>query len=154
MAGRYSGAFTRSAEVMEIPIKGGSFMMYTRIIRPTILMMTVALGSIAWGVQMPPSINNDRDLKSALKAAKTPEDHERIAAYYKAKGERLNAEAAEYQEAAMTYRNGPVVKNLTAPNTAARYEYIAEGLREEAKTNRKLAASQAQMAKDAERAFK
>jgi hypothetical protein len=120
----------------------------------TILMMTLALGSIAWGMQKPQSINNDRDLRSALKAAKTPEDHERIAAYYKAKSERLNTEAAEYQEAAMTYRKGPVVKNLPAPNTAARYEYIAEGFREEAKANRKLAASQEQMARDAAQAFK
>jgi hypothetical protein len=125
--------------------------MYTRITCQTLLMMTLALGSIAWGVQMPQSINNDRDLRSALKAAKTPEDHERIAAYYKAKSEKLNDKAVEYQEAAMTYRNGPVVKNITAPNTAARYEYIAERFREEARTNRKLAALQQQMAKDAAR---
>ena len=61
--------------------------MYTRITCQTLLMMTLAFGSIAWGVQMPQSINNDRDLKSALKAAKTPEDHERIAAYCKVKAE-------------------------------------------------------------------
>jgi hypothetical protein len=54
----------------------------------------------------------------------------------------------------MNFRKGPVVKNIAAPNTAARYEYIAEGYREEAKANRKLAASHAQMAKDAAQAFK
>jgi len=120
----------------------------------TLLTMTLAFGSIAWGMQMPQSINNDKDLKSALKAAKTPEDHERIAAYYKAKSERLETEAAEYEQAAASCRNGPVVKNLTAPNTAARYDYIAEGFHEKAKANRKLAASQEQMAKDAEQAFR
>ena len=128
--------------------------MYTRITCQTLLMMTLAFGSIAWGVQMPQSINNDKDLKSALKAAKTPEDHERIAAYYKAKAERLDAQAAGYEQAAATYRNGPVVKNLTAPNTAARYESMAKRLREEAQSNRELAASQEQMAKDAEQASK
>lgn len=128
--------------------------MYTRITCQTILMMTLVLGSIAWGLQMPQAINNDRDLRSALKAAKTPEDHERIAAYYKAKSERQNAEAAEYQQLATTYRNGPVVKNLAAPNTAARYEYIAEEYREAAKVSRKLAASHEEMAQSAEQAFK
>jgi len=128
--------------------------MFKRITCQTLLMMTMALGSIAWGVQMPQSIHNDRDLRSALKAAKTPADHERIAAYYKAKAERLSAQAADYQEAAMTFRKGPVVKNLTAPNTAARYEYIAEGFREQAKTNRQLWKSQEQMARDAVQGFK
>jgi hypothetical protein len=124
------------------------------MIGQTLLVMTLAFGSIAWGIQMPQSIHNDKDLKSALKAAKTPEDHERIAAYYKAKSEKLETAAAEYQDAAMNFRKGPVVKNIAAPNTAARYEYIAEGYREEAKANRKLAASHAQMAKDAAQAFK
>jgi hypothetical protein len=128
--------------------------MKTRITCQTLLVMTLALGSIALGVQMPQSINNDRDLRSALKAAKTPEDHERIAAYYKAKSERLSDQAVEYQQAAMAYRKSPVVKNLTAPNTAARYEYIAEEFREEAKANRKLAASHEQMARDAVQAYK
>ena len=126
--------------------------MYTRITCQTILMMTLVLGSIAWGVQMPHYITNDRDLKSALKAAKTPADHERIAAYYDAKADRLNAEAAEYEQAAAAYRNGPVVKNLTAPNTAARYDSIAKRLRREAQSNRELAASHAQLATTAEEA--
>ena len=124
--------------------------MYKRITCQALLMMTLALGSIAWGVQMPQSINNDRDLKTALKAAKTPQDHERIAAYYKAKAESLDSQAAGYEQAAATYRNGPVVKNLMAPNTAARYEAMAKGYRQEAQSNRELAASQEQMAQNPE----
>ena len=112
----------------------------------TLLMMTLAFGSIAWGVQMPQYVMNDRDLRSALKAAKTPEDHERVAAYCQFKAERLDAKAAGYEEAARAYRNEPVVKNLTAPNTAARYESIAKRLRQEAQSNRELAASHEQMA--------
>ena len=97
---------------------------------------------------MPQSINNDRDLKTALKAAKTPQDHERIAAYCKAKAESLDLQAAGYEQAAATYRNGPVVKNIMAPNTAARYEAMAKGYRQEAQSNRELAASQEQMAQN------
>jgi hypothetical protein len=117
-----------------------------------LLMMTLALGSIAWGVQMPQAINNDKDLKSTVKAAKTPGDHERIAAYSTAKAERLNAEAAGYEQAAASYRNGPVVKNLMAPNTAARYDSMAKGFRQEAQSSRELAASNERMAQDATRA--
>jgi len=126
--------------------------MYTRISCQTLLTMLLALGSIAWGVQMPSWIGNDRDLKSALKAAKTPEDHERIAAYYAVKAERQEAAAADYEKAAAAIRSGPVVKNLTAPNTAARYEYIAKEFREAARSNRQLAAAHERIARNAEQA--
>ncbi len=119
--------------------------MYKRMTCQTLLMVILAFGSIAWGAGMSQSINNDKDLKSALKAARTPEDRERIATYCNAKADSLDAEAAGYEQAAETYRNGPVVKNLTAPNTAARYEGIAKGFREEAQANRELAASQRQI---------
>ena len=128
--------------------------MKTRITCQTLLVMTLALGSMAWGVQMPRYITNDRALRSALKAAKTPEEHERIAAYCQVKADRLDAEAAEYEQDAAAYRNGPVVKNLTAPNTAARYEAIAKRLRQEAESSRELAASHEQIANNAEEAAK
>jgi hypothetical protein len=117
-------------------------------------MMTLAWGSIAWGLQMPQAINNDRDLMVALKAAKTPENHLCIAAYYKTMAESLDSQAAGYEQAAATYRNGPVAKNITAPNTAARYESMAKGYRQEARSNREMAASQERMAKDTEDASK
>jgi hypothetical protein len=111
-------------------------------------MMTLAFGSVAWGVRMPQSINNDKDLKAALKAARTPEDHERIATYCKVEAETLDAEAAAYEHAAKTYRKGPVVKNVTAPNTAARYDSIAKRLREKAQADRELAASGAKLPRE------
>ena len=114
--------------------------MYTKRICQVLLMMTLAFGGIAWAVQMPLYITNEKDLRSALKAATTPEDHERIAAYYGVKADRLDAQAAEYEADARAYRNGPVVKNLTAPNTAARYEAIAKRLRQEAQSSRERAA--------------
>lgn len=128
--------------------------MKTRMTCQALLMMTLAFGSIAFGVQMPQAINNDKDLRSALKAAKTPEDHARVAAYYKAKAESLDARAAGYEQAATSYRNAPVVKNLTAPNTAARYDSMVKEFRQEAQYNRELMASQEKMAKNAELASK
>ena len=119
--------------------------MYRRITCQTFLIMTMAFGSVAAGVQMPQSINNDKDLKSAFKAARTPEEHERIATYLAAKADRLDPQAAGYEQAAAAYRNGPVVKNITAPNTAARYESLAKEFHEEAQANREQAASQRQI---------
>ena len=129
-------------------------MMSTRMICQTLLVMSLTLGSMAWGVQMPQTINNDRDLKAALKAAQSPEDHERIAVYYQEKADRLDAEATGYERMAESSRNGPVVKNITAPNTAARYDAIAKELRNQAESNRVLAASQDKKARDAEQASK
>jgi hypothetical protein len=111
------------------------------------LVMTLAMGSIAFGVTMPQSINSDKDLKTALKAAKTPEDHARIAAYYRAKADGLDAQATGYEQAAQNLRSGPAVKNISSPTTAAHYEYTAKEFREQAQNTRALAESQGQMAR-------
>ena len=128
--------------------------MKTRMTCQVLLIMTLALGSIAWGVQMPQAINKAKDLKTALKAAKTPEDHQRIAAYYKTKAESLDSQAAGYEQAAANARNAPVVKYIMAPNTAARYEAMAKEYRHEAQSNREMASSQELMAKNPEVASK
>ena len=128
--------------------------MKSRITCQALLMMTLVFGGSVFGVQMPKAINNDKDLKSALKAAKTPEDHARIAAYCKAKAEGLDAQATGYEQAAAAYRNAPNVKNLMSPTTPGRYEYMAKGLREEARSNREMAALHEQMARDTMQASK
>ena len=128
--------------------------MSTRTTCKTLLVMSLALGSVAWGANMPQSINTSKDLKSALKAARTPEDHERIAAYYQAKADKLDAQATGYEQAAQSVRNGPVVKNIMAPNTAARYESLAKGYRTDAQSYRQLEDSQEQMAKTSLQASK
>ena len=58
----------------------------------------------------------------------------------------------KYPEAAAAYRNGSNVKNLMSPTTPGRYEYMAKELREEARSNRQLAAAHEQMAKNATQA--
>lgn len=128
--------------------------MKTKMTCQVLLMMTLAFGSIAWSVGMPQTINTDKDLKVALKSAKTPEDHVRIAAYYKAKAASLDSQAAGYEQAAASYRGRPIAKNLMAPNTVAHYEAIAKGYRHDAGSNRELAESQEQMAKNTEVASK
>ena len=77
-----------------------------------------------------------------LMASAEPSDHLKLARYYRDKAEGLDAQAAGYEQAATAFRQGQIVKNLMAPNTAAQYESIAKRLREQAAANRDHAVSQ------------
>jgi hypothetical protein len=81
--------------------------------------------------------------------ARTSEDHLVIARFYRAQATSLDEDAAGYELAASNLRNGPEVKNFVAPATGARLEFAAKRFREEAKTERALAASHENMAKAA-----
>jgi hypothetical protein len=87
-----------------------------------------------------------REAKKLAATAETRADHLKLAAYYKAQADKLNGQDAGYEQAAATYRHGPFVKNLMAPNTPGRYEFYAKSFREGANSNLKLAASHDQMA--------
>ena len=88
----------------------------------------------------------NREAKRLAATAETNSDHLRVAEFYTAKADRLEAQAVGYEEAAASYRNGPMVKNLMSPTTPGRYEFFAKELRAEAKSNRALAASHERMA--------
>lgn len=90
-----------------------------------------------------------REVRKLTATAESAEDHLKIARYYRTKADGLDAQAAAYEETAATYRHGPLVKNRMAPTTPARYDFSAKGFREEAKSNRALAVSHEQMAKNA-----
>ena len=90
-----------------------------------------------------------REVKRLTLTAKSADDRLTIAHYYEAEADRLDSLGDGYEEAAAEYRHNPGPKNLVSPTTAARYDYLAKGFREEAKSDRILAASQEQMAKSA-----
>jgi hypothetical protein len=90
-----------------------------------------------------------KEVKHLTLTAKSAEDHLTIAHYYEAEADRLDSLGAGYEEAATGYRHNPTAKNLMSPTTAAHYDYLAKGFREEAKSDRILAATQEQMAKNA-----
>jgi hypothetical protein len=90
-----------------------------------------------------------KEVKRLTLTAKSAQDHLTIAHYYEAEADRLDSLGAGYEEAAAGYRHNPTAKNLMSPTTAAHYDYLAKGFREEAKSDRTLAASQEQMAKQA-----
>ncbi|MDP8990625.1 MAG: hypothetical protein M3N41_11175 [Acidobacteriota bacterium] len=89
-----------------------------------------------------------REVKRLTLTAESAEDHLNIARYYEAEADKLEAQAAGYEETVASYRRNPAPKNLMSPTAAAHYEYQARGFREEAKADRTLAASQEQMAKN------
>lgn len=89
-----------------------------------------------------------KELKKLAAAARTAEDHLKLAQYYKTEANRLNAEAAAYETAAADYRKGPMVKNLIAPTAPANLEYSAKGFRQEAQSNRERAALHELMARN------
>lgn len=90
-----------------------------------------------------------KEVKKLLASAKSPEDHLKLADYYKTQADWLDAEGAQYEKAAAEARSAPQAKNLVAPTTASRYEEAAHKFRKEAETDRALAASQREMAKAA-----
>lgn len=89
-----------------------------------------------------------REVKKLTAAATSREDHLRIAGYYRVESDKLDAEAMGYKQAAAALRHGPVVKNLMAPNTPARYEYFAKEFLQEAQSDRRRAALHEGMAED------
>lgn len=92
---------------------------------------------------------NGRDAQKLAAIAESAADHLKLARYYGIKANELYAKGAAYEQTAATYRNGPFVKNLMAPGTPARFEYVAKLAREEAASSRALSESHEQMAKDA-----
>jgi hypothetical protein len=91
------------------------------------------------------------DAKRLAATAESNTDYLKLAAYYTTLADKLDAEAAAYENAAAVLRHGPVVKNLMSPITPARYNYFAKGLRDQARSNRALATSHDQkVAADAE----
>ena len=90
-----------------------------------------------------------REVKRLTLTAKSAQDHLTIAHYYESEADRLDSLGAGYEEAAAGYRHNPTAKNLMSPTTAGRYDYLAKGFRNEAKSDRILAAKQEQMAKTA-----
>jgi hypothetical protein len=87
------------------------------------------------------------DVKKLTATANSPEDHLRLARYFRTEANCLAEQAAGYEEAAAKLRNAPAVKNFVAPTTAARYALAANTFREEAKANLAIAASHEEMAK-------
>lgn len=98
-------------------------------------------------------IISKKELKTLLTTAKTPADHQKIAAYYRHEAQRLRQSAKEHQEWAEIYAKAPAGAESKHPemtNGAPHCEKWADLEEQEAKEADALAAAHADMAKAAE----
>ena len=89
-----------------------------------------------------------KQVKRLAASAESVADHMKLANYFRAEANALEARATAYETAAAALRNGPMVKNLTAPTTPGRYEFTAKGFRDEARLDRSEAAAHEEMARE------
>ena len=93
-----------------------------------------------------------KELKSAIANAKTPEDHQRIAAYYKKEADRMLAQAKEHDELAAVYaQTGNVYasKHPMSGLTVEHCKYFAEATRKAGQELLEMAKLHEEMAKQA-----
>jgi hypothetical protein len=91
-----------------------------------------------------------KTIKAAIENAKAPQDHQRIAAYYKAEANRLLEEAKEHDELATAYARAGNVHSAKHPmsgQTAEHCKHFAEAARKAAQASQDLAKAHGEMAK-------
>ncbi len=93
-----------------------------------------------------------KQLKALIASAKTPADHQRLAAYYQQEAKRLAARAKEHEEMAAEYEKRPVPYESKNPGTipgAIHCQNFAKLYKQEAEEAQALAAIHEEMAKEA-----
>jgi hypothetical protein len=92
-----------------------------------------------------------RELKTLLATAKTPSDHQKIAAYYHDRARHLNAKAQEFSAQAALYANQPATiqsKQVTSCICPEHFEHFAKLFAQEAQESETLAAKHEKIGQD------
>lgn len=90
-----------------------------------------------------------KEVKLLLASARTPADHQKIAAYYRDKAQRLTARSQEFAQQADFLATQPATiesKQGISCNCTSRYRYWSKIYAQEAKEAETLAAQQEQLA--------
>jgi hypothetical protein len=74
----------------------------------------------------PQAISNDKELSVALKNAKTPDDHRRIAAYYEEKAQKLQQKEKEEHELADYFATHPSMYGKIYPTPYQNHKGLAD----------------------------
>jgi hypothetical protein len=91
-------------------------------------------------------------LQSLTAAATKPEQHLRLARYYKAKADRYLTESVQFSKMAEQFRGNPITNNNKAVfGTVNHCEYFAQSFKQRASKMQQAAQMQEQMAKVADR---
>lgn len=78
------------------------------------------------------SISSDKELSTALKNAKTPDDHRRIAVYYQEKAQKLQAKEKEEKGLADYFATHPSMYGKQYPTPYENHKWRAENFHREA----------------------
>ena len=108
----------------------------------------VLLCGLAAVAESSPTLSK-KDLKTLLATAKTPSDHQKIAAYYHDQAKRLNAKAQEFSVQADVLATQPATvesKQGISCLSTSHFRHWAKMYNEEAKEAEALAAQQDQLA--------
>jgi len=92
-----------------------------------------------------------KELKTLLATAKTPSDHQKIAAYYRDRAQRLNAKAQEFSAQAALYANQPATvesKQGTSCLCPKHFEHFAKLYAAQAQESEMLAAKHEKIGQD------
>ena len=93
-----------------------------------------------------------KQLDALIASAKTPAEHERIAAYYRGQAENLLSESNAHAKMAVELAANPATNNSkNAHGTVHHCEYIAQSLKSKAQKAMQLAQQHEEMAKEAAR---
>ena len=115
-----------------------------------IVMLVVFLGSLAAVAETHPTPSN-KELKILLATAKTPADHQKIAAYYHDKAQRLSAKAQEFSAEAALYANKPALmesKQGISCLCPKHFEHFAKLYAQEAQESEVLATKHEKISQD------
>src|SRR5262245_60020038 len=74
-----------------------------------------------------------------VSTAASPADHRRVAQYYLARADALDAQAVRCEEAAGSLQLNPLASNSAPSGISNKYRFLAHRLHEESKANRALA---------------
>ena len=112
--------------------------------------LIVSLCGFVSAAAIQPKISN-KELKTLLATAKTPSDHQKIAAYYHDRAQHLNAKAQEFSEQAALYANQPATiqsKQGTSCICPKHFEHFAKLYAQEAQESEMLAAKHEKIAQE------
>jgi hypothetical protein len=128
--------------------------MRTRTIKVALLSVTLTLlmglPLTSWAASDKLPALTAKDVKALIATAKTPEQHLRIANYFRHEAEKYEAEAKDHAEMEEAYRQNPLPKNIGGGSGPISHcEILAKSSQEMANTARELAAEHEQMAKEA-----
>ena len=115
----------------------------------TALLVLFGIGGSLCATELKAGALTKKELKAAITNAKTPEDHQRIAAYYQKQADNILAEAKEHDELAALYAKSLNPVAVKMGRNAEHCKYFAQYARKAAQQDQELAKMHEEMAKQA-----